>query len=220
MATAPKFTPDPRIARLMARSDAMLGMALQPRKNPLPQNPYYIPGMAGMVGQLGSGLMSRRARTRGEDIENRQKMAQQMLGAALDPYAEIYKGLKGLGTGEVGVVAGTNPFDILSYKKSLAPKVIRVVNQDTNTIRAFNEATGELLWEKEWDDKLTPAPWFIKDTESKPTYRVDPKILDSLGLTTNLGRWAMRTITRGVAGVGVGDPFFGLGKNYIDAKNN
>jgi hypothetical protein len=153
MVTIPKFTPDPRIARLMGRSDVMLGMALQPRPNPLPQNPYYIPGMAGMVGQLGSGLLSRQARMRGKDIENRQKMAQQMLGAALDPYdtfvpptpasqpeqvspirgllrkampqqktdAEIYTGLKGLGTGEIGVIAGANPFDIAKYKKSLTP---------------------------------------------------------------------------------------------------
>jgi hypothetical protein len=36
--------------------------------------------------------------------------------------AEIYEGLKGLGTGEVGVVAGTNPFDIAAYKKTSAPK--------------------------------------------------------------------------------------------------
>lgn len=77
MATSPKFTPNPRIERGRKRADLLLGMALQPRPNPLPQNPYYIPGMAGMVGQLGSGLLSRRAEVQARNEEKIQEMLQQ-----------------------------------------------------------------------------------------------------------------------------------------------
>lgn len=255
MATAPKFTPDPKIARLMARSDAMLGMALQPRKNPLPQNPYYIPGMAGMVGQLGSGLMSRRARTRGEDIENRQKMAQQMLGAALDPYAdfmpptpvsqpeqvspirgllrkampqqktdaEIYEGLKGLGTGEVGVVAGTNPFDILSYKKSLVGSPHIVYDPNTRTATAWDKSTGEMVWTKHIDEDRPITPdmypdWFAKDTNLESTYRLDSKITSSIPKTVGIFRRFARVADAFRSGIQLPVSItFGLGEKYLEA---
>ena len=231
MVTIPKFTPDPRIARLMGRSDVMLGMALQPRPNPLPQNPYYIPGMAGMVGQLGSGLLSRQARMRGKDIENRQKMAQQMLGAALDPSdafvppaaaeqeevgpirklarkvlppaktdAEIYTGLKGLGTGEIGVIAGANPFDIANYKASLGSEYKIYHNPKTRTIVKVDEKTGKIVWQKTYSASVEPAPWFLKENEENVIYRVNPEITDDLTKTTDI--W--NAIARGISAITAG----------------
>jgi len=79
----PAFTPNPRIARGRKRADLLLGMALQPRPNPLPQNPYYIPGMAGMFGQLGSGLLARQANVQAQNIETTQKEARRILADRL-----------------------------------------------------------------------------------------------------------------------------------------
>jgi hypothetical protein len=56
---------------------------LQPRPNPLPQNPYYIPGMAGMFGQLGSGLLARQANVQAQNIETTQKEARRILADRL-----------------------------------------------------------------------------------------------------------------------------------------
>lgn len=152
--TTPKFTPNPYIQQSRDLGTNLLARALQPASNPLPNNPYYVPGIAPMVGQLGSGFLARQANVRADDYESRQKMAQQMLGAALDPYASFvkptldsqdeqstspirkflrrvipskrsqaktYESLKDLGAGEIGVIAGANPFDIAKYKKSLTP---------------------------------------------------------------------------------------------------
>ena len=214
MASSPRFTPNPYIQRSMDLGTSFLAKALQGSPNPLPNNPYYTPGMASMVGQLGSGLMSRRATTRGKNIENRQKMAQQMLGAALDPYAdfmpptpvsqpeqvspirgllrkampqqktdaEIYKGLKGLGTGEIGVIAGANPFDIQEYRRAGPPKITTVNDTDNRVIFGIEKNTGEKVWELRYDN-IGELPAFMT---SNKEFVLSPDLVSDIENTTGL----------------------------------
>ena len=77
------FTPNPRIQQSRDRGTNLLARALQGSPNPLPNNPYYTPGMASMFGQLGSGLLARQANVQAQNIETTQKEARRILADRL-----------------------------------------------------------------------------------------------------------------------------------------
>ena len=86
--TIPKFTPDPRIKNIRRYSDLLRAGALEPGP-PMSQNPYARASAAGAFAKLGQSLAGRRGAVEASDLEQRQRMAQRMFGAAISgqPYA-------------------------------------------------------------------------------------------------------------------------------------